>query len=59
MDKETLKNIIQGLRRRQFACRASIDILRKQWNDDQKTLQELTPEAVRAGIVVNLEINEP
>ncbi|WP_316376400.1 hypothetical protein [Enterobacter hormaechei] len=59
MDKEQLNRTVNALRRRQLCVRESISILRRQWQADQKTLEELMPEAVAAGLAVQLEIDEP
>lgn len=59
MDKKQMEETIKALRRRQMCVRESISILRRQWREDQKTLLELMPEAVVAGLNVQLEINEP
>lgn len=59
MDKKQMEETIKALRRRQMCVRESISILRRQWREDQKTLQELMSEAVAAGLNVQLEINEP
>ncbi|MGN7912682.1 hypothetical protein [Enterobacter sp. 22466] len=59
MDKEQLAETVKALRRRQLCVRESISILRRQWQADQKTLEELMPEAVAAGLTVQLEIDEP
>ncbi|ENK7135383.1 hypothetical protein AB3Y72_000851 [Enterobacter roggenkampii] len=58
MDKEQLAETVKALRR-QLCVRVSISILRRQWQADQKTLEELMPEAVAAGLTVKLEIDEP
>lgn len=50
---------IKELRRRQVCIRESIEILRKQWRDDQEELAKLAPQAVRSGISVNIEMSEP
>lgn len=54
-----LEKRIKELRRRQVCVRESIEILRKQWRDDQKELAKLAPQAIRSGICVNLEMSEP
>lgn len=59
MDKEQLSETVKALRRRQICIRESISILRRQWQQDQKTLEELMPEAITAGLAVQLEIDEP
>ncbi|HCM9412599.1 TPA: hypothetical protein N5N61_001884 [Enterobacter hormaechei subsp. steigerwaltii] len=59
MDKEQLAETVKALRRRQLCVRVSISILRRQWQADQKMLEELMPEAVAAGLTVQLEIDEP
>ena len=38
---------IKELRRRQVCIRESIEILRKQWRDDQEELAKLAPQAIR------------
>ena len=50
---------IKELRKRQVCIRESIEILRKQWRDDQEELEKLVPQAVRSGLNINLEISEP
>lgn len=50
---------IKELRRRQVCVRESIEILRKQWRDDQEELVKLAPQAVRSGFSIDLEISEP
>ncbi|HIC1467017.1 TPA: hypothetical protein ACWZ76_004322 [Klebsiella pneumoniae] len=50
---------IKELRKRQVCVRESIEILRKQWRDDQEELEKLVPQAVRSGLNINLEISEP
>lgn len=59
MTKEELQKTIKNLRRRQICVRVSIDLLRGQWREDQKTLQELMVEAIDAGIQVQMETDEP
>lgn len=59
MDKEQLAETVKALRRRQLCVRESISILRRQWKADQKTLEELMPEAIAAGLAIQLEIDEP
>ncbi|WP_163305474.1 hypothetical protein [Enterobacter ludwigii] len=59
MDKEQLSETVKALRRRQICIRESISILRRQWQQDQKTLEELMPDAITAGLAVQLEIDEP
>ena len=59
MDKEQMGEALKALRRRQICVRESISILRRQWREDQKTLEELMPEAIGAGLSVQLEIDEP
>lgn len=59
MNKDQLEITLKSLRRRQVCVRESIQILRRQWRADQRTLEELMPEAVAAGLTVQLEINEP
>ncbi len=59
MDKEQLAETVKSLRRRQLCVRESISILRRQWQAVQKTLEELIPEAVAAGLAVQLEIDKP
>lgn len=49
---------IKELRKRQVCIRESIEILRKQWRDDQAELEKLVPQAVRSGLNINLEISE-
>lgn len=50
---------IKELRKRQVCVCESIEILRKQWRDDQKELIKLVPQAVRSGLSINLELSEP
>lgn len=50
---------IKELRKRQVCVRESIEILRKQWRDNQEELEKLVPQAVRSGLNINLEISEP
>lgn len=50
---------IKELRKRQVCIRESIEILRKQWRDDQEELEKLVPQAVRSGLSINLELSEP
>lgn len=50
---------IKELRKRQACIRESIEILRKQWRDDQEELIKLVPEAMRSGICINIEMSEP
>lgn len=50
---------IKELRRRQVCVRESIEILRKQWRDDQEELAKLAPQAVRSGFSIDLELSEP
>lgn len=59
MDKKQMEDTLKALRRRQMCVRESISILRRQWRADQKTLEELMPEAIAAGFAVQLEIDEP
>ena len=59
MDKAVLAETIKALRKRQLCVRESIAILRRQWREDQKTLEELMPEAITAGFSVQMEIDEP
>lgn len=59
MDKVQMAETLKALRRRQMCVRESIAILRRQWREDQKTLEELMPEAIAAGLAVQLEIDEP
>ncbi|EMW0832297.1 hypothetical protein ACU6YP_04010 [Klebsiella aerogenes] len=59
MEKEQLAKTVKALRRRQMCVRESISILRRQWQEDQKTLEELMPEVIAAGLTVQFEINEP
>lgn len=59
MDKAVLAETIKGLRKRQMCVRESIAILRRQWREDQKTLEELMPEAITAGFSIQMEIDEP
>lgn len=59
MEKEQLAETMKRLRRRQMCVRESIEILRRQWQEDQKTLEELLPEAIAAGFTVQIEFNEP
>ena len=54
-----LEKRIKKLRRRQVCVRESIEILRKQWRDDQEELAKLAPQAIRSGISVDLEMSEP
>ncbi len=59
MEKAVLEETLKRLRRRQMCVRESIAILRRQWREDQKTLEELMPEAITAGFSVQMEIDEP
>lgn len=59
MEKEVLEETLKRLRRRQMCVRESIAILRRQWREDQKTLEELMPEAITAGFCVQMETDEP
>ncbi|WLJ70293.1 hypothetical protein BU9_CDS0059 [Klebsiella phage Kpn BU9] len=54
-----LEKRIKELRRRQVCVRESIEILRKQWRDDQEELAKLAPQAVRSGFSIDLELSEP
>lgn len=50
---------IKELRKRQVCVRESIEILRKQWRDDQEELIKLVPERIASGISINIEMSEP
>lgn len=50
---------IKELRKRQICVRESIEILRKQWRDDQEELAKLVPQAIRSGFSITLEMSEP
>lgn len=59
MERDELLKKVTLLRRRQVSCRQGIEILREQWRKDQDELQHLAPDAMTAGLVVTLEIDEP
>lgn len=59
MERDELLKKVTLLRRRQVSCRQSMEILREQWRKDQDELKRLAPDAITAGLVVTLEIDEP
>lgn len=59
MERDELLKKVTLLRRRQVSCRQGIEILREQWRKDQDELNRLVPDAITAGLVVTLEIDEP
>ena len=59
MERDELLKKVTLLRRRQVSCRQSIEVLREQWRKDQDELNRLVPDAITAGLVVTLEIDEP
>ena len=59
MKNNVIGKRIKELRKRQICVRESIEILRKQWRDDQEELIKLVPEAMRSGISINIEMSEP
>lgn len=59
MERDELLKKVTLLRRRQVSCRQSMEILREQWRSDQDELKRLAPDAITAGLVVTLEIDEP